>query len=222
METYLLFTICSRKKLKMFLDFYKEYGLVIGTINYGRGTAAYNVLDYLGLEDDEKTMHCTVVSENTWKKLKKGLEKELYIDNPGTGICYLVPLNSVGGKKVLSFLLNGQEYTREKEKTMRESKHELIVTVANYGFNNEIIAAAKKAGARGGTVLHGKGMGNKEAQQFMGMSLVSEKEIILIVCNTKEKNDIMSSIMSTKAEAGIVCFSLPVDDVAGFKLHEVE
>ena len=105
---------------------------------------------------------------------------------------------------------------------MRESKHELIVTVANYGFNNEIIAAAKKAGARGGTVLHGKGMGNKEAQQFMGMSLVSEKEIILIVCNTKEKNDIMSSIMSTKAEAGIVCFSLPVDDVAGFKLHEVE
>ncbi len=220
METYLLFTICSRKKLKMFLDFYKEYNLVTGTINYGRGTAAYNMLDYLGLEDDEKTIHCTIITEKTWKSLKKGLEKELHIDRPGSGICYLVPLDSVGGKKVLNFLIDGQEYKREKDKEMNEVKHELIVTIANYGFNNEIVAAAKKAGARGGTVLHGKGMGKRDAQQFMGVTLVSEKEIILIVCRSEEKNTIMKSIMDTRKEAGIVCFSMPVTDVAGFKLHD--
>lgn len=105
METYLLFTICSRKKLKVFLDFYKEYNLVTGTINYGRGTAAYNMLDYLGLEDDEKTIHCTIITKRTWINLKKGLEKELNIDRPGSGICYLVPLDSVGGKRVLNFLM---------------------------------------------------------------------------------------------------------------------
>ncbi len=220
METYLLFTICSRKKLKMYLDFYKEHNLIVGTINYGRGTAAYNVLDYLGLEDDEKTIHCTIVTESTWKKVKKGLEKELHVDRPGSGICYTVPLNSVGGKKALNFLISGQEYEREKDTNMKETKHELIVTVANYGYNAEIVAAAKKAGARGGTVLHGKGMGKRDAQQFMGMTLVSEKEIILIVCTNKEKDNIMSSIMATRKEAGVVCFSMPVDDVAGFKLHD--
>ncbi len=220
METYLLFTICSRKKLKVFLDFYKEYNLVTGTINYGRGTAAYNMLDYLGLEDDEKTIHCTIITKRTWINLKKGLEKELNIDRPGSGICYLVPLDSVGGKRVLNFLIDGQEFNREKEASMKEVKHELIVTIANYGFNNEIVAAAKKAGARGGTVLHGKGMGKRDAQQFMGVTLVSEKEIILIVCQSDEKNTIMKSIMDTRKEAGIVCFSMPVTDVAGFKLHD--
>ena len=220
METYLLFTICSRKKLKVFLDFYKEYNLVTGTINYGRGTAAYNMLDYLGLEDDEKTIHCTIITKRTWINLKKGLEKELNIDRPGSGICYLVPLDSVGGKRVLNFLIDGQEFNREKEANMKEVKHELIGTIANYGFNNEIVAAAKKAGARGGTVLHGKGMGKRDAQQFMGVTLVSEKEIILIVCQSDEKNTIMKSIMDTRKEAGIVCFSMPVTDVAGFKLHD--
>ena len=96
------------------------------------------------------------------------------------------------------------------------------MAISNYGYNNQVVNAAKLAGARGGTLLHGKGIGLKEAQRFLGVSLVSEKEIILIVTSREDKNKIMSSIMENvgiKSEAGTICFSLPVDDVAGFKLH---
>lgn len=223
MELYLMFTICSRRRLKEFLDFYKENKIEIGNISYGKGTAAFEILDYLGLEDDEKTIHTTIVTDNSWLKLKKGLEKEIRIDVPGVGICFTVPLSSFGGKRELCYLLDGQEFDKGEEKIMEKTKYELIVAISNYGYNTQVINAAKLAGARGGTLLHGKGIGLKEAQRFLGVSLVSEKEIILIVTSREDKNKIMSSIMENvgiKSEAGTVCFSLPVDDVAGFKLHD--
>ena len=223
MELYLMFTICSRRRLKEFLNFYKENKIKIGNISYGKGTAAFEMLNYLGLEEDEKTIHTTVITDNSWSKLKKGLEKEIRIDVPGVGICFTVPLSSFGGKRELCYLLDGQEFNKGEEKTMEKTKYELIVAISNYGYNTQVINAAKLAGARGGTLLHGKGIGLKEAQRFLGVSLVSEKEIILIVTSREDKNKIMSSIMGNvglKSEAGTVCFSLPVDDVAGFKLHD--
>ena len=53
--------------------------------------------------------------------------------------------------------------------------------------------AAEEGGATGGTVFHGKGVGMKRAEQFLGVSLVSEKEIILIVTKTEQKNVFMKS-----------------------------
>ena len=55
--------------------------------------------------------------------------------------------------------------------------------------------AAEEGGATGGTVLHGKGVGMKRAEQFLGVSLVSEKEVIFIVAKSEQKNAIMSAIM---------------------------
>lgn len=50
----------------------------------------------------------------------------------------------------------------------------------------------------------------KRAEQFLGVSLVSEKEIILIVTKTEQKNAIMKSIMEKAGigtKAGTIAFS---------------
>ncbi len=39
---------------------------------------------------------------------EKGLETTMQIDVPGTGIAFIVPLSSIGGKRQLQFLTNGQ------------------------------------------------------------------------------------------------------------------
>ena len=85
--------------------------------------------------------------------------------------------------------------------------------------------AARKAGAEGGTVLHAKGVGMKRAEKFLGVSLVSEKELVLIVTKTEQKNEIMRAIMKeagmeTKAKS--LVFSLPVTSTAGLRLIEEE
>lgn len=222
MNLYLMFTITSRRKFVDFIDYYKENNVEVGNISYGRGTATYDVLDYLGLEDDEKTIFTSVVSDDTWKKLKLGLKEELEIDVPGTGVCFIVPLSSFGGKRELSYLLDGQEYKKGKESIMKETNNELIIAITNYGHNAEVMEAAKKAGAKGGTMLHGRGLGLKDAQKFLGVSLVSEKEIILIVTSKEDKNNIMKAIIDeagVETKAGTICFSLPVSDVTGIKTH---
>jgi hypothetical protein len=81
--------------------------------------------------------------------------------------------------------------------------------------------AARAAGARGGTVLHGKGTGSKDAEKFLNVSIASEKEVVMIVAKATEKAAIMKSIVTEAGpgtEAGAVVMSLPVSEVAGFGL----
>ena len=219
----MLITVSSRKKISEFVKLYEKYQIEAGTISLGRGTAASEVLDYLGLEDEEKGIFFSVITENTWKKLQKGLQKELQIDIPGTGIAFTVPLSSIGGKRTLAFFLNGQEFEKEEETELKDAKHELIIAIANYGYTTKVMEAARTGGATGGTVLHGKGVGMKRAEQFLGVSLVSEKEVIFIVSKKEEKNAIMNAIMEKTGigtKAGAIVFSLPVTETAGLRLLE--
>lgn len=83
--------------------------------------------------------------------------------------------------------------------------------------------SAREAGAYGGTVIHAKGTGIKEAEKFMGVSIAAEKEMIFIVTKREKKNEIMKAVMEnaglhTRAKA--VAFSLPVTDTAGLRLVE--
>ena len=83
--------------------------------------------------------------------------------------------------------------------------------------------AARAEGAGGGTVLHAKGTGMEGAARFMGIDLVNEKELVLIVSRTSEKNAIMKAIMdNADKKAGSIVFSLPVTDTAGLRLLDEE
>ena len=61
------------------------------------------------------------------------------------------------------------------------------------------------------------------AARFLGVDLVNEKEVVLIVSRTAQKNQIMSAIMkNADAKAGAIVFSLPVTDTAGLRLIDEE
>lgn len=219
----MLVTISSRKKISDFVAFYRQHQVETGTISLGRGTAASEMLDYLGLEDDEKGIFFSMITDESWKKLQKGLRKDFQIDVPGTGIAFTIPLSSIGGKRTLQFFIDGQEIEKKEETTLEGTTHELIIAIANYGYTTQVMEAARAGGASGGTVLHGKGVGMQRAEQFLGVSLVSEKEVLFIVAKSSEKNAIMRAIMEkagTDTKAGAVVFSLPVTETAGLRLLE--
>ncbi len=222
-EIYMMITICNRKRMPEFVKFYRENHIETGSISLGIGTAASDILDYFGLEEDEKGIHLCLVTRHTWKEIKTGLQTKLKIDVPGTGIVFIVPLSSIGGKRELRFLIDGQQFEKGEETKLKETKHELIIAIANYGYNTQVMRAAEEGGATGGTVLHGKGVGMKRAEQFLGVSLVSEKELILIVTKTEQKNAIMKAIMEkagVESKAGAIVFSLPVTSTAGLRILE--
>ena len=220
---YLMTTIVDRKIVKRYLELYQENDLQVMFISLGFGTANNEVLDYLGLESTEKAVAFSVIEEHTWISVKKQLEKKLHIDAPGGGIAFITPLSSVGGKKALQFLIENDNYQKGEETTLKDTSHELIVVIAEQGYTNLIMDAARGAGAYGGTVIHAKGTGKEAAEKFMGVSLALEKEIIYIVTKTEQKNAIMSAIMKEaglESKAKAVTFSLPVTDTAGLRLIE--
>ncbi len=216
-------TIVDRKIAQKYIDLYQENDLHVMFLSLGFGTAANEILDYLGLDSTEKAVAYSVLEEKSWINIKKQLERKLKIDAPGGGIAFTIPLSSVGGKKTLQFLLESQDYQKEEESTLQNTIHELIVVIAEQGYTELIMDAARGAGAYGGTVIHAKGTGIEAADKFMGVSLAAEKEIIYIVTKKEQKNDIMQAIMKDaglNSKAKAITFSLPVTDTAGLRLLE--
>ena len=78
--------------------------------------------------------------------------------------------------------------------------------------------AARSVGAAGGTIIHALSLDNAKAEQFIGVSLLQERDILLILTKREAKMAIMQALFDTvglKTQAGGIIFSLPVDKTAG-------
>lgn len=98
--------------------------------------------------------------------------------------------------------------------------YSLIVTLVNRGFSDEVMNAARDAGAKGGTIInaHGKTLGDEE--RFFGISIQPEKEVVLILADNENRPVIMREIVNRiglGTEGAGITFSLPVSDVEGIK-----
>ena len=116
----MMVTITNRQLRNQFQDLFEknEMAPVFGAL--GRGTADSTVLDYFGLEASEKAVYFSIVTESMWKQLRRELIIKMQIDVPGTGIAFIVPVSSIGGKKVLQYLIGGQEFEKEEQLQIRE------------------------------------------------------------------------------------------------------
>lgn len=75
------------------------------------------------------------------------------------------------------------------------NNYKLIVTIVKKGAASKIVAATKKAGAEGGTILFGKGTANKNIYlDFLGMDFEPEKEVILTFVKQEIAEDILAVI----------------------------
>lgn len=223
---YWFITISRRSDAERVCGIYQALEIPVLYISLARGTAKSQTLDLLGIEQCEKAVHQTVLTHNKMRELIGRLERDLQIDVPGHGIALAVPLSSISTKNSLDFFSGGHaedEMTGTEQKDTRTM--ELIIAICNKGYTEDVMEAARGAGAGGGTILHAKGTGTEYAEKFFGLSLVDEKEIIYIVSKKDKRSAIMQAI-TDKAGAGskahALVFSLPVTDTAGFRLYEEE
>ena len=215
----LMIVITDRSRGAKFASWFQDQGAALILSALGRGTAATEVLDYLGLEATEKAV--LLLAGPRSARLVRRAARELWLDVPGRGILMTVPISSVGGARARDYLLSWQ--AEEEDDMDREITHELIVVIANRGHTDQVMDAARSAGAAGGTTIHAKGTGTELARKFLGVSLAAEKEIVFILAKEADRKPIMKAVMTqagmhTKAQA--VALSLPVTDLAGLRLLE--
>lgn len=101
----------------------------------------------------------------------------------------------------------------------------IILFVCNHGYAYEAMAEARKAGARGGTIIHGRSSISQEKQKFFGITIHPEKDILMIVCLEEQKQTLMKAITSkygVSTDARGLCFAMKVEDSIGFSFDPLE
>ena len=94
----------------------------------------------------------------------------------------------------------------------------LIVSIVRKGWGITALEASVKAGARGGTVIAGRGAGINEQEKIFGMAIEPEKEILLTLTYSDRADAILRAIVEAAElnETGKgIAFVLPVDKVLG-------
>ena len=101
---------------------------------------------------------------------------------------------------------------------MSKYKHEVILCIVNSGFSDEVMDAAKEFGAKGGTVIRARGTANAEAEKLFNIAIQPEKEIVMILVESKIKNDILHALyraVGLQTPGQGIAFSMPVDAAVG-------
>ena len=109
---------------------------------------------------------------------------------------------------------------------MTTENYEVIFAIINAGFAEEAMEVAREQGARGGTILSGRGVAREKEAAFFGITIHAEKEILMLVVEKDIRDKVLNALykeMGMDKKAQGIAFSLPVSDVAGLvKLTDEE
>lgn len=219
----LLVTILDRGMGSRAVDRYKREQLHFDFICLGHGTANSEMLDYLGLGETEKDVVLSLVPHDQAPRIVRETAEQLAFNRPGKGILFTVPLSGVS-RSVTRILCKPEtiQEVRDVDMEMKDNtvQYDLILTILNRGYTDQVMEAARTAGAGGGTVLHARRAGYEDAENFLGFTLQPEREIIAILARRTAKQAIMQAINTAAGlatEARGILLSLPVDQIMGLR-----
>ena len=183
-----MMAIVNRKQSSAVMEVARKAGAPGGTVCYARGTASSTILAALGLGDSGKEVLSCFIPE----------EKEAEI---------MSAVRSTHAKgMVIVCPCSGEENGMNTDWT-------LIEVIVEEGYSEDIMAAARKAGAKGGTIINAHGTGTESDVKFFGTPIVPEKEILMIVMDSDKTQNVVDAINSLsvlKEKGRAVMFTLPV------------
>ena len=198
---------------KRCMDILREHGAELVQVSAALGTATSEMLRLLGLSRTDKQMAFALCAEaevqNTMTALVAGSQ----------AMAFSSSLSSIS----VPLFQNAEPadaQKREGASPMNEGmKYEVVIVMANRGYIDLVMDAARTAGASGGTVIHARGSGEKGGEHFFGVTLASERDIFYIITPAADRVAIMQAIvkeagLDTPAKAAV--FSMPIQHLAGF------
>ena len=101
----------------------------------------------------------------------------------------------------------------------------LIIALTEDSITNKVVDAAREKGATGSTVISSaRGEGLQVAKTFFGLSLESQRDVILLLVEEHLCRDILETIASTggfdESPGSGIAFSIDVEDAVGVS-HQV-
>ena len=135
------------------------------------------------LTQDETESVITAIVEGTLKNPRCRAGAAIVLDVPKT----LLRANQTASHEPLLHTIEGKDM---------KSGYTMICSIINYGQAEELMAVARQAGARGGTILGARGTGTEEDVKFFGISLTPEKEFLVIISENAATDGILEALSS--------------------------
>ena len=174
----LLVTIVERRQGKNMAKLYSENGVDWHYHSIGFGTASSELLDVLGFGTSERDILFSLAESEKVRKLLYDLNNDLHGNVSSKGIVFSVLLTGISNL-VANMLMQEPVVIEEGEIPVQDkSNNSLILIAVNQGHTDKVMETAKKAGARGGTIIKGRWAGAEQSEKFFGITLQTEKEII--------------------------------------------
>ncbi len=214
----LIITIVSRNKTNRVVKASRRKRAEGATIIHGQGTGIERCKTFWGIPmEPEKDIIFTVVSDEHAEDVLDIISKSVKMSKPGNGVAFILDITRFTGAVHLH--KKKQKPTDQPLKSMDiTAQFELIVTIVDKGFCEEIIEASREAGAAGGTILHGRGTGVHEHAKLFSLNIEPEKEVILTLVPHKITDKVLEVIVKAgeldKPGKGIA-FVLNVEKVLG-------
>lgn len=204
--------IISEHQANLFIDIIKEKSLYDGIVFLAKGTVKNSFLNLIGLKNQKMRLIDVLIERDKSKEIIDYTAEKLKLNEPNHGIAYLTSRRMVKDEKGESNASN-----TIGEKTMFKK----ITVIVNRGMADDVMDIARESGARGGTILHGKGTGTKNAAKLFGMEVEPEKELVLIIVPTEIEEKVVKNLynnLEMQNSGNGILFVEDITDVRGIVL----
>ena len=185
----------------------------------GTGTATSEIMDILGLGSSEKDIIFSFAPVSAARSLLDRLDDELHGAFTGRGIAFTMRLTAVNNLIASYISLRTAMQAKQDKDTggsdsmETQQKNSLILVTVNQGYTDIVMDTARKAGARGGTIIRARW----SFAQARGLThLQAEKEMIFIVVPRELRNGVMEAVNKQhglQSEAGAMVSAIAIEQL---------
>jgi len=212
----LLITVVGKYSGALAVEASKRGGARGGTKAVGRGMAKYFAGDDKAGDEISEALIFTLMYEEADSVVQEVLRAGLEDPENMKGMALVIDAAALlrpGQKHGVKNAEGAPERAGSKGMGMGTT---LITCIITRGYADELMKAARQAGARGGTILGARGTGTEDDVKFFGISLAPEKEILLIVASDDETLpailEAVGSLPIFSEPGGGIVYTTPVEE----------
>ncbi len=99
-------------------------------------------------------------------------------------------------------------------------KFSVVVSIGPQEKEEQVLTAAKEAGAGGATILNGKCVGLKEKKIFLGLTYERSETVHIFVLERKLCTQVIKAVARILEGHGL-CFAIPLEHLMGIDFKQV-
>ncbi|SFE23751.1 P-II family nitrogen regulator [Peptostreptococcus sp. D1] len=177
-----------------------------------KGTSSTGIMDLMGLSDTRKEIVYLIMESEKIDSFLNELDFKYKFYKANHGIAFAISVSN----------LIGCHYNYYNGKSLEgKNMNDLITAIVDKGKAEDVVAAASKGGAKGGTIINARGSASDSpCQKIFAVEIEPEKEIVIIISESDKTDSIVESINKEmnleKPNSGIL-FVQPVKRTLGIQ-----